>query len=397
MVAPAFAVQSVVLAASDAPRRQVMAVLTGFTAMLTFFGWEAWRGRRSLVTARALFVSLLVTLAGITVGTAATGGITSPLLPVLFAPTVVGFAAFGRAPQGRALLLSLVSALALLALLPTGFPFPALPPSTDRVMSLVAAVTSLSLLWVGVSSLTDAYAHAGDALARAGEELLATAEARQAAMESLGAQVAHEIKNPLTAIKGLTDLLAERAPEARDRRRLEVIGAEVARIEQILRDYLSFSRPFEAVSRESTRVDGLLQALKGLLEARAERAGVSLSAEGPAITAEVDPRRVKEAALNLLLNALDATPRGGAVRVSWELIDGAVRVTVEDEGPGMSPEVLARVGDAFFTTRDGGTGLGVRLARRVAEAHGGTLDFDSAPGRGTRARLTLGAAAEIAR
>lgn len=391
VVAPAFVAQAALLASSDAPRRQVTAVLAGFTALLGFFAWEARRGRRALVTARGLFASLLVTLAGITLGTAATGGISSPLVPLLFAPTVVGFAAFGRAREGRALLASLAAALALLALLPTGFPFPVLAPPTDRAMSLIAVVTALGLLWIGVSSLTDAYAHAGDALARAGEELLATAEARQRAMESLGAQVAHEIKNPLTAIKGLADVLAERAVEPRDRRRLEVMGAEIARIEQILRDYLSFSRPFEALARERTRVDVLLRELAGIVEVRAERAGITLSVEGPALDAEVDPRRVKEAALNLLLNALDATPRGGAVRVSWSAGEGAPEIAVTDDGPGISPEVLARVGDAFFTTREGGTGLGVRLARRVAEAHGGALTFARAEGGGTRAVLTLGA------
>lgn len=390
IVAPSLLAQAALLATSGAPRAQVAAVLTGFSALLTLFAWEARRGRRTLVTADGLSTSLRVTLAGITVGAVATGGIQSPLLPVLFAPTVVGFAAYGRARAGRALLVGLALALVALTLLPRGTPFPPLPVATHRAMSLVAALTALALLWAGVSSLTDAYAHAGDALSRAGDELLATAESRQRALDDLGAQVAHEIKNPLTAIKGLTDLLAEQAPDARDARRLAVISDEVARIERILRDYLSFSHPFERVARAPTDLAALLRDLLGLLEVRADRAGITLSAQGEPLTATLDPRRVKEALLNLVLNALEVTPRGGRVTVAWARDGAAVTLEVCDDGPGMSPEVLARVGDAFFTTRDGGTGLGVRLARRAAEAHGGSLSFDRAPGRGTRATMTLG-------
>lgn len=390
IVAPSLLAQAALLATSDAPRAQVAAVLTGFTALLSLFAWEARRGRRALVTADALSRSLRITLAGITVGAVATGGIQSPLLPVLFAPTVVGFAAYGRSREGRALLLGLALALLALTLLPRATPFPPLPVATHRAMTLVAALTALALLWAGVSSLTDAYAHAGDALSRAGDELLATAESRQRALDDLGAQVAHEIKNPLTAIKGLTDLLAEQAPDARDARRLAVISDEVARIERILREYLSFSHPFERVERAPTDLAALLRDLLGLLEVRADRGGITLSAEGEDLVATVDPRRVKEALLNLLLNALDVTPRGGRVTVSWARDGAAVTLAVRDDGPGMSPEVLARVGDAYFTTRAEGTGLGVRLARRAAEAHGGSLIFDRAPGGGTRATMTLG-------
>lgn len=390
VVAPALVIQAALLSSSGAPRRQVAVVLGGFSIVLAFFGWEAWRGRSALVSERALLVSLLATLFGIAMGVLGTGGITSPMLPVLFAPTVVSFAAFGRSPSGRAPLVALVAVLVALWCVPAGFPFPALAPAAVRSMSLVASLTALALLWVGVTSLSDAYAHAGDALAGAGEELLAGAEARHRAMEAMGAQVAHEIKNPLTAIKGLSDLLAEGAQRPADRKKLEVMSGEVARIERILQDYLSFSRPLEGLAREEVDVAEALRSFEGLLGHRAERAGVGLDLAGPALVARVDARRLKEAVLNLVLNALEATPRGGAVRVSWERSEGALAVTVEDTGRGMSEAVGRRVGEAFFTTREGGTGLGVRLARRVAEEHGGSLVFESAPGRGTRARLTLG-------
>ena len=391
LVAPAFAAQATLLLRCGAPVRQVSVVLGGFSVLLALFVWEAWRGRTRLVTEGALVASLLATLAGITAGSVATGALGSPLVPLVFAPTVVGFAAFGRAPQGRALLAALVVALAVLALVPTGVPFPALPVATSRAMTLVASATTVALLWVGVSSLSDAYARAGDTLAHAGDELLATAEARHRAMEALGAQVAHEIKNPLTAIKGLADLLAERATDDADRRRLDVMSAEVARIEAILRDYLAMSRPLDDFAPSPTALGALVSSLCALLAPRAERLGVTLTAEGDVPDASVDARRVKEAVLNLLLNALDATPAGGAVTVRCVSLDGAASVVVRDTGRGMSPEVLARAGESFYTTRAAGTGLGLHLARRVATEHGGGLDIESAPGAGSTFTLRLGA------
>lgn len=391
-MAPALAIESALLALSGAPRRQVVVVLTGFALVLTFFIWEARRGRRALVSEEGFFASLLATIAGVAVGVLGTGGLTSPMLPVLFAPAVVGVAAFGGARPGRALAAALAAVLLALWAVPAGVPFAPIGGGASRAMLLVASLTALALLWIGVSSLSDAYALAGDALAGAGEELLATAEARHRAMEAMGAQVAHEIKNPLTAIKGLSDLLAERAERPADRQSLAVMSGEVARIERILQDYLSFSRPLGAVAREPVELGEALRGFEGLLGHRAERAGVGLELGGDAVTAHVDPRRVKEAVLNLVLNALEATARGGSVRVSWALEGADAVVTVTDTGRGMSEAVAARAGEAFFTTREGGTGLGVRLARRVAEEHGGSLVFESAPGRGTRARLSLGPA-----
>ena len=169
VVAPALAVQAALLATSGAPRVQVAVVLVGFALVLTFFIWESWRGRRALVSERGFLGSLLATVAGITMGVLGTGGIASPMLPVLFAPAVVGFAAFGRAGPGRTLLWALAAVLAALWAVPSGVPFPPLAPGPVRAMLLVSSLTALALLWVGVSSLSDAYAHAGDALAGAGE------------------------------------------------------------------------------------------------------------------------------------------------------------------------------------------------------------------------------------
>jgi Signal transduction histidine kinase len=103
-----------------------------------------------------------------------------------------------------------------------------------------------------------------------------------------------------------------------------------------------------------------------------------------------DGEQLRQVWLNLVNNALDAMADGGTLTVSWRPAPGG-RAVVEfaDEGTGMSPEHLPRVGEPFFTTKPGGTGLGVAIAQRIVERHGGTLVFESAPGRGTVARVSL--------
>jgi signal transduction histidine kinase len=135
-------------------------------------------------------------------------------------------------------------------------------------------------------------------------------------------------------------------------------------------------------------VGAIADEVMAVLEARADDARVALRRAGDArITA--DPRRLKEALLNLVANAIEATPPGGSVRIRIAERGARVELAVEDTGRGMPPEVLARIGTPFFTTREKGTGLGVLLARGVFVQHGGSLDYVSTPGRGTVATATL--------
>jgi signal transduction histidine kinase len=116
---------------------------------------------------------------------------------------------------------------------------------------------------------------------------------------------------------------------------------------------------------------------------------LSRAGEGGPATAVADSFQLKHAVLNLVLNALQATPAGGAVAIDVRGREGRLEVVVRDTGEGIPEEALPRVFDVFFTTREGGTGLGLPIARRIAEAHGGTLVLRSRPGAGTEAILGL--------
>jgi signal transduction histidine kinase len=132
-----------------------------------------------------------------------------------------------------------------------------------------------------------------------------------------------------------------------------------------------------------------------VIEARAQRAGIAVIVEAPPLPVELDARRIKEALLNLLLNAIDATPAGGRIRLAAAATAGGVELRVEDTGAGMDAARLAAAATPFATGREGGTGLGLALARQAAEQHGGALIVDSAgPGRGSVARLSLPRRAE---
>jgi signal transduction histidine kinase len=235
----------------------------------------------------------------------------------------------------------------------------------------------------------EALERAGDGAARdAGDE-----RDKRGACET-GVEVAHELKNPLSAVKALVQLGLRNPAERASHERLAVVEREVTRMEEIVRACLSSRRPLEQVEPERVCLASLVSEALGALSGRAAGAGVHLASWGDA---EVlgDPRRLREAVLNLVSNAIEATPPGGAVVVEVrpgrdEAAGGReVELVVHDTGRGMPEETLRRVGTPFFTTRAEGNGLGVALARSALSLHGGYLRYESEPGKGTTARATL--------
>ncbi len=208
------------------------------------------------------------------------------------------------------------------------------------------------------------------------------------ALDETCARMAHELKNPLSGMKALVQLGLRNPAEAASHPRLALVEREIARMQEILRGFLSSARPLAEVRPSRIALAPVVQAVLRVLSPRAEQAGVRLHARGDA-SLEADPRRLQEALLNLVANGIEATPPGGEVSVEVRPSPGEIEILVRDTGRGMPPDALGRLGTPFFTTRPDGTGLGVVLARSVIALHGGTLRYESEPGKGTTVRATL--------
>ncbi len=308
----------------------------------------------------------------------------STLLVTVIAAYAAAASIVGDRFQTRVLLGATALGVVVLALVPRTWTGPELAPA------LHAFLAAMSVLGVG-ALLTPAAAMARSrqaAVARAREEIAADALTRARALEQIGTKVAHELKNPLTGVKALVQLGLRNPTEAPSRDRLELVEREVTRMQEILQNYLSFTRPLQDVTPRRLELATLVSDALEVLSGRADGARVRLYAQGHAAI-EADPRRLKEALLNLVANAIEATPPGGEVDVEVRTAGNEAEIVIRDNGRGMAPETLQRIGTPFFTTREDGTGLGVVLARSVIAQHGGSLRYESAPGEGTRVRVTL--------
>jgi signal transduction histidine kinase len=315
---------------------------------------------------------------------AVTGGVHSPLLATLLAAWVASSAVVGDRRQTR-LLLAATAALGLvLAAAPPSLTGP--PPAG----AAFAALAALGLLGIGalLAPVHAIISRKRDEIVRQRMELAGEALTRAEALEQIGAKLAHELKNPLTGVKALVQLGARNPAEAASHARLELVEREVSRMQEILQNYLSFTRPLQELAPRRVDLGELVSDTLAVLSARADEARVRLYASGEAAL-DADPTRLRDALLNLVANAIEATGPGGEVEVEVRAVADGAEVLIRDTGRGMGSEVLRRLGTPFFTTRDDGTGLGVVLARAAVAQHGGSMRYESEPGRGTRVTLTL--------
>lgn len=229
------------------------------------------------------------------------------------------------------------------------------------------------------------------------EALLAKRE-KLAALGTLAAGVAHEIRNPLTAIKARLYTLRRAAPTGEAQEDARAIGAEIDRLEAIVRDVLGYARPAEPKFAE-VELAAWLRELAGFEAPGLCGQGVELLVEAPAaVVVHADAGQLRQILLNLIRNAAEAFDgRPGRIRLEagaerWSVrgvtVDGAV-LSVADNGPGIPAERQARLFDPFFTTKAAGTGLGLSIVARLVETHGGQISFQSAPGVGTKFQVRL--------
>jgi len=383
---------------ADYPAWRVIAAAGVFvTFALLQKGWI--RSAHDVLSFDRVFIGVnLSAQSMVTLTVALTGGLRSPAVPNLLLPSVISLLFFG--PHAVARWIAFASALLIVAmgLLPETVVGPPMAFDHYAVALSIGLIWNLFLLHTMVSKMTRAASKAGHSMQCLREERLSDAEAQLRRLQSVGAKVAHELKNPLASIKGLCQLVARTPESERTQERLAVVASEISRMETILHEYLSFSRPLEDLRPESLDVSALARDVLDVLAGRADQAGVTMTFEGAAIAVHGDGRRLKEALLNLTANAIEATPSGGTValrlRTSGGSAPGSPRVSaavleIRDTGRGIAPEDLERIGTPFFTTRSKGTGLGVVLAQGVIQQHGGTLRYASTLGQGTTATIIL--------
>jgi two-component system sensor kinase FixL len=230
------------------------------------------------------------------------------------------------------------------------------------------------------------------------EEKLAEAEQRARAAEELAsvgtlvAGLAHEIGTPMGVIQGHAKLLEKHVQDERAQWRLQTIQEQIGRISKIIQSLLNMARP-KATERIPVALEPLLENTLSFLAEKLRRRGVEVVREfHPTGSVTGDPERLQQLLLNLFLNAVDAMPEGGELRVGLrpDGLAGAI-LEVSDTGTGIEPGNLDRIFDAFYTSKEAGkgNGLGLMVASRIVADHGGTIEVESSIGRGTRFQIHL--------
>jgi len=210
-----------------------------------------------------------------------------------------------------------------------------------------------------------------------------------AALGRLSAGVAHEVKNPLNAMMIHLELLRQASPSAA-LQHVDVIANEIRRLDEVVQGFLKFTRP-EDLRLQPVRLEALLAEVAPIVEPEAARAGVALVVECAGVP-EVngDPAMLRQAFLNLALNACQAMPAGGTLRIQCAAAGGRrVSVAFVDTGVGIEPENLQRIFDLYFTTKPKGSGVGLSMVYRTVQMHDGEIEVQSIPGAGTTFTVLL--------
>ncbi len=216
---------------------------------------------------------------------------------------------------------------------------------------------------------------------------------RLSALGNLAAGIAHDVRNPLNAIKLLSSHALDMIPDESDSpaiKPLRTIRNEVDRLENIVSDFLALAKERQLTPGPQA-VDDLLGECAHLLQKDAEARGVQLTCDlraGNRILM-LDPKQFTRAVLNVLLNSLEACGPGGRVRLSSRLSDRSCQIEIQDDGPGLPQDVFDRVFEPYYTTKAGGTGLGLSITRGIIEEHGGKIELYSVSGHGCQILITM--------
>jgi PAS domain S-box-containing protein len=220
---------------------------------------------------------------------------------------------------------------------------------------------------------------------------------RLAALGKITAGVAHEVKNPLNSMRLWLENLKESLPADGDgasQQAVQVLDKEIDRLDKVVKRFLDFTRPMD-IRLEATQLADLLKEVLEIAKPQLERSNIQLAQLLPIDVPEVyvDRALLKQAVLNLVLNAADAMPNGGQLSLVLSRRGEMAEITVGDTGKGIPPENQQKIFQLFFTTRPGGSGIGLASTFRIVQLHNGSIDFTSEVGRGTTFRIELPLAA----
>jgi signal transduction histidine kinase len=228
-------------------------------------------------------------------------------------------------------------------------------------------------------------------------EAQAQMDDRLAFVGALAAGLAHEIRNPLNVLSMNLQMLEEElgdrgAGELGDAKLfVSALQGEIRRLSNLVNNFLTYARPHQP-RFENKDLNAILRDLCVFLRPEFERAGLNLKQDlSPYLPpVDLDEGLIRQAVMNIVINAIQVLKEGGTVSVASKVgPQGEAVVTIEDDGPGIAPADRERIFDVFFSNRGGGTGLGLPIAARIMQAHGGSVTVDSEPGQGARFVLTL--------
>ena len=215
---------------------------------------------------------------------------------------------------------------------------------------------------------------------------------RLAALGALTAGIAHEIRNPLASIKGAVDIIDRKNPDGIGGREfLEIIREEVQRLNATLTEFLRFGNPGD-IQLEEVQINDLIQSTLKLLEGKLDSSRIDLETDLDASLPPIngDPSQLRQVLINLILNALEAMPEGGQLKLSTrQLGNERVEIEVADTGHGISEEIASQVFDPFFTSKATGMGLGLSICHQLIQNHSGSIALQPSGERGLSVRVEL--------
>jgi two-component system, NtrC family, sensor histidine kinase HydH len=223
------------------------------------------------------------------------------------------------------------------------------------------------------------------------EEQLRRAE-KLSTLGEMSAVLAHEIRNPLSSIRGTAEILRDDYQPGNPKHEfIEIQIRETERLNRVVEDFLHMARP-QPTDMQPSPVQEELETIVSLVmnDARKRHVELVLQPQNSEMIVLANGEKLRQAFLNIIINALQATPPGGRVTISTTLYETTLcEIRFRDSGPGINQETLARIFEPFFTTKPDGTGLGLAITRNIIESHNGTLDIYSRPGEGTTVTVRL--------